>query len=93
MWTGIIILLVYGAVIVWWAWEYGRPGWQGVNTRQMRYISLGKTKAHEAHLPTEVYGDEARWKGALFLAALVAMAASWLFLAVGFVWSLLGGRG
>jgi hypothetical protein len=93
MWTGIIILLVYGATIVWWGWEYARPGWQGVTTRQMRYYGLGKTKAHEADIPQEVEGDEAFWKGAFFLGVFVAMIASWLFLLVGMVWSLLEPRG
>jgi hypothetical protein len=93
MWLGLIIILVYGAVIVWWAWEYGRCGWQGVTCRQMRYMSLGKGKVGEIDQAQVAVGDEALWKGALFLLALVVMAISWLFMAAGFVWSLLLGSG
>jgi hypothetical protein len=89
MWLGLGILVIYGAVIVWWAWEYGRPGWQGVNTRYMRYMSLGKGKVGEIDEAREATGEEAFWKGAAFLAALAVMVASWLFIASGFVWALL----
>jgi protein-S-isoprenylcysteine O-methyltransferase Ste14 len=88
VWTGLIFLGVYTLITLWWAREYGRPGWRGVTQRRMRYLRLGKAEAAKVNDPQYAEGREAFLKGMLFVGILVAMLAGWVFLAVGFVASL-----
>lgn len=85
-WIGLIIMGVYTLAILWWAHEYGRPGWRGVTRGRMRYIGLGRAST-PGKFEEERYaeGREAVVKGALFLVMLAVMLIGWVFLLVGFV--------
>ncbi|MCL4498917.1 MAG: hypothetical protein M1335_01565 [Chloroflexi bacterium] len=86
-WIGpVIVLGLYTFALLWWAHEYGRPGWRGVTRRRMRYVGWGKSKT-PGKLDEERYaeGQEALVKGLLFLALLAAMLIGWVFLLVGIV--------
>jgi hypothetical protein len=82
---GIGFIVIYTLVILWWAYEYGRPGWRGVTQRRMRYVSLAKAKVAEINDRRYAEGQEALMKGGLFLGALAAMLIGWVFLLVGLV--------
>ncbi len=84
-WTGLILVVIYTLVVLWWAREYGRPGWQGVTRRRMHYVSLAKAEASKVNEQHYAEGQEALVKGGLFLAVLVAMLCGWVFLVVGMV--------
>ncbi len=84
-WVSIAFIVVYTLVILWWAHEYGRPGWRGVVYRHMRYVSLAKADKEKINDLHYAEGQEALVKGWIFLGVLVMMLLGWILLVVGLV--------